>query len=464
MAGTCFVVMGFGKKTDFETGRTLDLNKSYFNVIKPAVADAGLTCIRADEIVHAGLIDIPMYDHLLNADVVIADLSTANRNAFYELGVRHALRPHTTIIIAEDGIKPPFPFDLSHIAIRQYHHMGDDIGYSDAVAFREALAKAIKEILAKDPRECDSPVQVFLETVKRRQESAGAAGAPATAAPADATGTPKKTLSTRLKDVDQAQRDGKWTDAKSILIEIWDQMKKQAATAQAAAAAATSIPESAVPPQADDAYIIQRLALVTYKSEAPSKVAALQEARTLLSRLEPGTSNDTETLGLWGAVHKRLWSETKDVSHLDEAVRAHERGFYLRNDYYNGINYAFLLNLRSAHTADRGAAIADFVQAQRVRREVLTICNTWLAAHPAPDEEKASVKEMKEYLKGKYWVVATVAEAYLGMGDTAKAEQQYGEAYAMAPEPWMIQSTKDQRAELEKLLVDPPLKYIKQDG
>ena len=48
---TCFVVMGFGKKTDFETGRTLDLDKSYINMIKPAVEAAGLKCVRADEIV-----------------------------------------------------------------------------------------------------------------------------------------------------------------------------------------------------------------------------------------------------------------------------------------------------------------------------------------------------------------------------------------------------------------------------
>ena len=37
-----------------------------------------------------------------------ADVSTANCNAFYELGVRHALRPATTIIIAEDKFKFPF--------------------------------------------------------------------------------------------------------------------------------------------------------------------------------------------------------------------------------------------------------------------------------------------------------------------------------------------------------------------
>src|SRR6266508_5496085 len=100
-SGTCFVVMGFGKKTDFETGRVLDLDQSYLSLIKPAVEAAGLRCIRADEIVHSGLIDVPMYEQLLNADVVIADLSTSNKNAFYELGVRHALKPYPASVIGE---------------------------------------------------------------------------------------------------------------------------------------------------------------------------------------------------------------------------------------------------------------------------------------------------------------------------------------------------------------------------
>ena len=33
----CFVVMGFGIKTDFATGRKIDLNKSYKYLIKPVV-------------------------------------------------------------------------------------------------------------------------------------------------------------------------------------------------------------------------------------------------------------------------------------------------------------------------------------------------------------------------------------------------------------------------------------------
>src|SRR4051812_7327521 len=119
---TCFVVMGFGEKPDYATGRTLDLDKTYRTIIRRAVEDAGLECIRADDVVHSGAIDKPMYELLLAADVVIADLSTSNANAIYELGVRHALRPHTTIILAENEFK--FPFDLGHIVIRKYQHLG----------------------------------------------------------------------------------------------------------------------------------------------------------------------------------------------------------------------------------------------------------------------------------------------------------------------------------------------------
>ena len=83
------------------------------------------------EIRHSGVIDVPMYEQLLTADVVIADLSTSNANAFYELGVRHALRPFTTITIAENKLK--YPFDVNHIAIRSYEHMGNDIGFGEVV-------------------------------------------------------------------------------------------------------------------------------------------------------------------------------------------------------------------------------------------------------------------------------------------------------------------------------------------
>jgi hypothetical protein len=119
---TCFVVMGFREKTDPISGKTFDLDKSYRILIKPAVEGAGAICVRADEIVHAEVIDVPMYEQLLQADLVVADLSTLNANAFFELGVRYALRPRATVAIAESGFKNPF--DTNHISTLSYEHLG----------------------------------------------------------------------------------------------------------------------------------------------------------------------------------------------------------------------------------------------------------------------------------------------------------------------------------------------------
>ena len=153
----CFVLMGFGEKVDYKTNRTLDLDKTY-RIIRNAVEQAGLDCIRADDIVHSGVIDKPMYENLLNADVAIADLSTSNANAIYELGVRHALRPHTTIVLAEYQFN--FPFDLNHLLIRSYEHLGIGIDYEEAERLKRDLVTAISTIMEK--QDVDSPVYTFL--------------------------------------------------------------------------------------------------------------------------------------------------------------------------------------------------------------------------------------------------------------------------------------------------------------
>ena len=72
---TCFVVMGFNTKTDYRTGRELNLDATYRYVIKPTVEECGLECIRADEIQHSGVIDLPMYQRLLDADLVSSRIS-----------------------------------------------------------------------------------------------------------------------------------------------------------------------------------------------------------------------------------------------------------------------------------------------------------------------------------------------------------------------------------------------------
>jgi hypothetical protein len=447
-SGTCFVVMGFGKKTDFETGRVLDLDQSYINLIKPAVEAARLKCIRADEIVHSGLIDVPMYEQLLNADVVVADISTSNRNALYELGVRHALRPYTTVIMAEEQMMKSPTFDLSHIVIRKYRHLGEDIGVSEARRFTTDLTAAIQSIMATKPElKGDSPVYKFIERLTPPSISAAASAAVAAASStAKVAETATPVHSELMQRVDEAQTKGDWIKAKVLLEEIREM--RRTGTVETSGGQQVENPE--------DPDVLQRLALATYKSKYPSPEEALKAARDLLKLLEPQTTNDTETLGLWGSVHKRLWELTKDGSYLDEAVRAYERGFYLRNDHYNGINYAYLLNERAAHPSGFAEAVADFVQARRVRKEVISICNEWLESN-APT---APLPPGSKFPEKRYWVLATLAEAQIGLEEEALGQQRLEEAFAAAPEGWMKESTQEQVTKLKALLTASPLKKL----
>ena len=91
---TCFVVIGFGTKTDYATGRSLNLDLTYEKLIKPAFDKVGIRCFRAIDVNVTGSIDKLMYQWIFQADFVVADLSTMNANVFYELGVR-AYAQHT---------------------------------------------------------------------------------------------------------------------------------------------------------------------------------------------------------------------------------------------------------------------------------------------------------------------------------------------------------------------------------
>jgi tetratricopeptide (TPR) repeat protein len=445
---TCFVIQGFGEKTDFTTGRKLNLDASY-QVIKEAAEEAGLECMRADEIKHSGTIDKPMYQRILHADLVIADLSTYNVNAAYELGVRYGLRRYATIIVAEDQFKNPF--DVSHIVIRPYKHLGEDIGVSEARRFKKELKDAIAAIMAEPS--VDSPVYTFLKNLSPPVETSGLPKAPP---PAPAAGGHAaqggRNDGEFLDQVLAAKTRGELAVARFGSASPADQSAKQlldqaiAAEAKGDFARARPLLQAVQQMRPNDDYVVQQLALATYKSKQPDPKTALEEARSILKTLNPESTNDPETLGLWGAVHKRLWEITEDRGNLDESIAAFERGFYLKQDYYNGINLAFLLNVRAALDEKLGAraeAVADFVVARRVHRQVLKFCEEALKAQPKD-----------------YWILATMWEAAVGLGDDAAAAKWEEQAKPLAGEGWMLESTRSQLDKLKGLLQSSPLKNL----
>lgn len=432
---TCFVVMGFGTKTDYHTSRDLDLDKSYKYMIKTAVEDAGLKCVRADEIAHAGSIEVPMYEQLLNADVVLADLSTSNLNAVYELGVRHALRPRTTIIIAEEQFASPF--DVSHIVIRRYRHDGKVLDIEEVERFRKALKQAIVDILHAE--QDDSPVYTFLhdlqppapkeDSTSKVSDSIGVCLAPSPMFDTAAASEPEPgnpAVAVLQTQVAQAKKLNDFLTAKSLLKTL-----RQIAPSQS--------------------QWVQQLALVTYKSKYPDRLSALREAAEILQSLQPLSSNNAETLGIWGAIHKRLFDITQIRSDLDTAILAYEKGYRLQADYYNGINLAFLLNRRATLAENKADAITDFMLARRTREDIIKIADAKFA-------ETAAIRDVEDD-DDRYWILATKAEAWVGLGNDSEAEKclQQAEVYA---EDWMRETTANQINNLRQLLQHSPLQGL----
>ncbi len=422
----CFVVQGFGKKTDYTNGRVLDLDASY-EVIKEAVEQSGMECVRADEIIHTGTIDVPMYERLLNADVVIADLSTYNVNAAFELGVRYALKPYTTIVLAEEQFKNPF--DLGHVVIRRYNHLGaDGLSYKEAKRLIGELKKVIQVIL-NQPK-TDSPVYTFLPQlqppewvstakVKRISDDAKLEMAAAGAVPnpaAEILGVDAPSAKDMLDAAILKIQEGDF-DAGRVLLEEIRKLRPE------------------------DSFVLQQLALATYKSKQPDALTALQAAKQILQPLTPETSNNPETLGLWGAIHKRLWEECGDPKCLSESIAAYQRGFYLKQDHYNGINLAYLLNLRALQSLQQGQsddAVADSVQAKRVRQDVI--------------EYTLPLLSTQLETNSRYWLIATLQEAAVGLADSQSAQDWEAKAKAMSVANWMHETRESQVTKLQGLL------------
>jgi tetratricopeptide (TPR) repeat protein len=407
---TCFVIMGFGKKTDYgEKVRTLDLDATYKAIIKPAVEACGLKCIRADEVSHSGIIDVKMYQLLLRADLVVADVSTANANAIYELGVRHALRPFRTIIIKEEEGK--FHFDLNHLATLQYRHLGEDIGFTEAQDKREKLSTLIKAVMASE--ETDSPVFTHLAALGLTPMTDRAL--------TQAT----RALESSAETLAAALEKGRAAAAASKHAEAAQHFRR--------ALELSVFPDGK--PAPPDPFVIQQLALATYKAGEPDPVRALEAGWQWIERLSPTQSTDPETLGIAGAIQKRLYQRLDKPAHLDSAIDLYGRGFELKRDYYNGENYALCLDLRARAKQGTSAedALYDRLTARKVRARIVEILLAALADR--------ATQERSDYK----WMLATMANVLLALRRTDEAATYEVRFRAIDPPPagWEIQTFED---------------------
>src|ERR1700726_4811134 len=148
----CFVLMPFGRKTD-AAGRSINFDSVYQKIIAPGVVQAGLEPIRADEEKIGGTIHKPMFERLMLCHYAVADITGANPNVFYELGIRHALRPATTTIVFLEGTV--IPFDIALVRGISYRTDGAGEPVEPEIP---AAAIAAHLTAARDAPHDDSPI------------------------------------------------------------------------------------------------------------------------------------------------------------------------------------------------------------------------------------------------------------------------------------------------------------------
>jgi hypothetical protein len=116
--------MPFGQKSDLKSGVLVDFDQIYNEAIKPAIEQCGLDALLGDEERTGGIIHSAMFARLLLSEFVVADLTLANANVFYELGIRHAAKPFTTVSILANVSAD----QLLSLALNTFWHFIEDIG------------------------------------------------------------------------------------------------------------------------------------------------------------------------------------------------------------------------------------------------------------------------------------------------------------------------------------------------
>jgi MAP3K TRAFs-binding domain len=412
MKELCFVLMPFGKKPD-ATGVTIDFDAVYRDLIAPAVEGAGMQPLRADEEMTGGIIHKPMFERLVLCNFAVADLTTANANVFYELGVRHAARPWSTVLVFAEGGR--LPFDVAPLRAIPYRISGDGVPV-DVEPLRAAVTARLLDARksSADHPAIDSPLfqlldgypnppahektDIFREQVeysaemKERLGVARAQGLEAVRAVDEELGDLRAVESGVVIDLFLSYRAvSAWTDMVALVKRM---PRVLAATVMVQEQLAFALNRSGEGERAE------RVLLDLVESRGPS----------------------SETFGILGRVYKDRWDAAvagKDALLapvlLDRAIEAYLKGFQTDwRDAYPGVNALTLMTLREPPDPRRLELLP--VVRYAVEQKV---------ARGTPD----------------YWDHATLLELAALSDDAARGASSLANAVSLLKEPWQAQTT-----------------------
>jgi hypothetical protein len=402
--------MPFGRKTD-AAGRSINFDSVYQKIIAPGVVQAGLEPIRADEEKIGGTIHKPMFERLMLCHYAVADITGANPNVFYELGIRHALRPATTTIVFLEGTVIPFDIAL----VRGISYRTDGAGEPLEPEIATAAVAAHLSGARNMPHD-DSPIfqlvdvlphwqidhtktDVFREQVdyskKYKQRLSAAVRVGAEAVTAIAVEPALKNLNEVetgvVVDLYLSLRDVK---AHAAMIELYERMPRP----------------------------LQRAKLIREQlGFALNREERFEDAERVLKEVIAEFGPSSETNGLLGRIYKDRWAKAKERGGVEargllrRAIDTYIAGFEADwRDGYPGVN-ALTLMEQQEKSDPRKAKILPVVYYSVMR---------------------------KAATNADYWDYATLLELAVLGDDRAAAGENLGEVAAFARHAWEVESTK----------------------
>jgi hypothetical protein len=399
--------MPFGTKPD-ASGALIDFDAVYSDLILPAIRDAELEPLRADEEMTGGGMNTTMFERLILAEYAVADLSTVNANVFYQLGVRHAVRPRTTILLYAEGRR--LPFDVS--ILRALPYRVDKNGHPKFVT--RTQPKLADLLLAADDPTPDSPIFTLVPNWKAPELD------PLT------TDTFRNRIrdSAKMKErLANARRRGvaslnslasEWGDLQyqdvGLIIDLFLSYRAVSGWQEM-----VGLYERMSPALQSSVMVREQLALAL--NRAGDSAAAEQILSSLIAERGPSS----ETCGILGRVYKDRWEKAAKRGDpaastlLQHAIEAYLEGFQADwRDAYPGINAVTLMEL--SETPDpRREQILPVVRYAVERR----------IAAGQPD----------------YWDYATLVELGVLGKDEVYARRALESAMVRLREPWEAETT-----------------------
>lgn len=238
-------------------------------------------------------------------------------------------------------------------------------------------------------------------------------------------------------EIAKLKKDFKFYQASKLLQSQWEKLKQDRLQKQ--------IPDQPAwwndPIAKDEVWVVQQLALCTYKNEEIQARKRFDQALVLLEEIglrNPSNTN-TETRRLAGAVYKRKWQQFGQTEDLYESLSFYRDAFERdpQDDMgYGGVNAAFILDLladRANSIARRSVAPANEAarlkgQAKNLRQQMVEQIPTWQNQAKNFDEEAF------------FWHLVTIAEIYFGLEDYEKAGEWLTQANAKQADEWMKQT------------------------